>query len=337
VTKCRPTIWPRSTPPGSTFELLDIDHVATGPWIRNTLKADKAEDRDHALADIYRVMRPGEPPTRETAEALFAGLFFDADRYDLSAVGRVKLNMRLGLNVEDTVTTLETNDIMAVVKELVNLKDGKGEVDDIDNLGNRRVRSVGELLENQYRVGLLRMERAVKERMSSVDVSTVMPNDLINAKPAVAAVREFFGSSQLSQFMDQTNPLSEVTHKRRVSALGPGGLTRERAGFEVRDVHPTHYGRICPIETPEGPNIGLINSLSTFARVNKYGFIETPYRRVIDGKVTKDVVYLSAMEEQKHTVAQASAETNGDGSFVEELVSARQNGEFVMAPRETSR
>jgi DNA-directed RNA polymerase subunit beta len=206
-------------------------------------------------------MRPGEPPTRETAEALFAGLFFDADRYDLSAVGRVKLNMRLGLDVEDTVTTLETNDIMAVVKELVNLKDGKGEVDDIDNLGNRRVRSVGELLENQYRVGLLRMERAVKERMSSVDVSTVMPNDLINAKPAVAAVREFFGSSQLSQFMDQTNPLSEVTHKRRVSALGPGGLTRERAGFEVRDVHPTHYGRICPIETPEGPNIGLINSL----------------------------------------------------------------------------
>ncbi|HWU01692.1 MAG TPA: DNA-directed RNA polymerase subunit beta [Novosphingobium sp.] len=315
--------------------LLDIDHVSTGPWIRNTLKADKAADRDHALADIYRVMRPGEPPTRETAEALFAGLFFDADRYDLSAVGRVKLNMRLALECEDTITTLRTDDIMAVVKELVNLKDGKGEVDDIDNLGNRRVRSVGELLENQYRVGLLRMERAVKERMSSVDVSTVMPNDLINAKPAVAAVREFFGSSQLSQFMDQTNPLSEVTHKRRVSALGPGGLTRERAGFEVRDVHPTHYGRICPIETPEGPNIGLINSLSTFARVNKYGFIETPYRRVIDGKVTKDVVYLSAMEEQKHTVAQASAETNADGSFVEELVSARQNGEFVMAPRET--
>jgi DNA-directed RNA polymerase subunit beta len=316
------------------FELLDIDHVSTGPWIRNTLKADKAEDRDHALADIYRVMRPGEPPTRETAEALFAGLFFDADRYDLSAVGRVKLNMRLGLNVEDTVTTLETNDILAVVKELVNLKDGKGEVDDIDNLGNRRVRSVGELLENQYRVGLLRMERAVKERMSSVDVSTVMPNDLINAKPAVAAVREFFGSSQLSQFMDQTNPLSEVTHKRRVSALGPGGLTRERAGFEVRDVHPTHYGRICPIETPEGPNIGLINSLDLCA-CEQVRFHRNPYRKVIDGKVTGDVVYLSAMEEQKHTVAQASAETNADGSFVEELVSARQNGEFVMAPRET--
>ena len=317
-----------------TLELLDIDHISVGPWIRNTLAADKAQDRDHALADIYRVMRPGEPPTRETAEALFAGLFFDADRYDLSAVGRVKLNMRLGLDAEDTITTLRTEDILAVVKELVNLKDGKGEVDDIDNLGNRRVRSVGELLENQYRVGLLRMERAVKERMSSVDVSTVMPNDLINAKPAVAAVREFFGSSQLSQFMDQTNPLSEVTHKRRVSALGPGGLTRERAGFEVRDVHPTHYGRICPIETPEGPNIGLINSLSTFARVNKYGFIETPYRKVLDGKVSGEVVYLSAMEEQKHVVAQASAELTADGSFVDDLVSARDSGEFVMSPRE---
>ncbi|MBN8937807.1 MAG: DNA-directed RNA polymerase subunit beta, partial [Rhizobiales bacterium] len=289
-------------------ELLDIDHVNTGPWIRNTLQVDKAENRDEGLEAIYKVMRPGEPPTKETAEALFEGLFFDPDRYDLSAVGRVKLNMRLGLDAEDTVTTLRSDDILAVVKELVDLKDGKGEVDDIDNLGNRRVRSVGELLENQYRVGLLRMERAVKERMSSVDVSTVMPNDLINAKPAVAAVREFFGSSQLSQFMDQTNPLSEVTHKRRVSALGPGGLTRERAGFEVRDVHPTHYGRICPIETPEGPNIGLINSLASFSRVNKYGFIETPYRKVADGKVTDEVVYLSAMEEQKHAVAQASAE-----------------------------
>ncbi|GAA4780180.1 DNA-directed RNA polymerase subunit beta [Stakelama sediminis] len=317
------------------IDLLDIDHVSTGPWIRNTLKADKAEERQQALSDIYRVMRPGEPPTLETAEALFAGLFFDPERYDLSAVGRVKLNMRLDLDAEDTVTTLRTEDILAVVKTLVDLKDGKGEVDDIDNLGNRRVRSVGELLENQYRVGLLRMERAVKERMSSVDVSTVMPNDLINAKPAVAAVREFFGSSQLSQFMDQTNPLSEVTHKRRVSALGPGGLTRERAGFEVRDVHPTHYGRICPIETPEGPNIGLINSLATFSRVNKYGFIETPYRKIIDGKVTNDVVYLSAMEEQKHTIAQANAELNDDGSFVEEIVSARQGGEFLMAMRDT--
>ena len=314
--------------------LLDIDHVNTGAWMRNTLKADKAENREEGLEAIYKVMRPGEPPTKETAEALFEGLFFDSDRYDLSAVGRVKMNMRLGLDAEDTVTTLRREDILAVVKELVNLKDGKGEVDDIDNLGNRRVRSVGELLENQYRVGLLRMERAVKERMSSVDVSTVMPNDLINAKPAVAAVREFFGSSQLSQFMDQTNPLSEVTHKRRVSALGPGGLTRERAGFEVRDVHPTHYGRICPIETPEGPNIGLINSLSTFARVNKYGFIETPYRIVTDHKVTGEVRYLSAMEEQKHTVAQASAELNGEGGFAEELVSTRQNGEFALTPPE---
>jgi len=317
------------------IELLDIDHVATGAWIRNTLKADKSEDRDSALSDIYRVMRPGEPPTRETADALFAGLFFDPERYDLSAVGRVKLNMRLDLDVEDTVTTLRKEDIVAVVKTLVDLKDGKGEIDDIDNLGNRRVRSVGELLENQYRVGLLRMERAVKERMSSVDVSTVMPNDLINAKPAVAAVREFFGSSQLSQFMDQTNPLSEVTHKRRVSALGPGGLTRERAGFEVRDVHPTHYGRICPIETPEGPNIGLINSLASFSRVNKYGFIETPYRRVVDGKVTDEVVYLSAMEEAKHTIAQANAELNEDRTFGEDIVSSRRAGEFLMAPRDT--
>ncbi|MDQ0252211.1 DNA-directed RNA polymerase subunit beta [Sphingomonas kyeonggiensis] len=316
-------------------ELLDIDHISTGPWIRNTLAADKAEERQQALADIYRVMRPGEPPTLETAESLFAGLFFDPERYDLSAVGRVKLNMRLDLDAEDTVTTLRTEDILAVVKTLVDLKDGKGEVDDIDNLGNRRVRSVGELLENQYRVGLLRMERAVKERMSSVDVSTVMPNDLINAKPAVAAVREFFGSSQLSQFMDQTNPLSEVTHKRRVSALGPGGLTRERAGFEVRDVHPTHYGRICPIETPEGPNIGLINSLASFSRVNKYGFIETPYRKVNNGQVTNDVVYLSAMEEAKHTIAQASAEVDADHRFTEDLISARQAGEFLMALPET--
>jgi DNA-directed RNA polymerase subunit beta len=317
------------------LELLDIDYINTGPWIRNTLKADKSEDGDSALADIYRVMRPGEPPTRETADALFYGLFFDPERYDLSAVGRVKINMRLGLDAEDTVTTLRREDILAVVQELVNLKDGKGEIDDIDNLANRRVRSVGELLENQYRVGLLRMERAVKERMSSVDVSTVMPNDLINAKPAVAAVREFFGSSQLSQFMDQTNPLSEVTHKRRVSALGPGGLTRERAGFEVRDVHPTHYGRICPIETPEGPNIGLINSLASFSRVNKYGFIETPYRKVVDNKVTNEVVYLSAMEEAKHTIAQANAELSKDGRFVEDIVSCRRNGDFLMAPRDS--
>ncbi|WP_439547007.1 DNA-directed RNA polymerase subunit beta [Sandarakinorhabdus sp.] len=317
----------------TSIELLDIDHVQVGPWIRNTLMADKVEERDHALAEIYRVMRPGEPPTRETAEAMFAGLFFDPDRYDLSAVGRVKMNMRLNLDCPDDVTILRREDIATVVKTLVELKDGKGEIDDIDNLGNRRVRSVGELLENQYRVGLLRMERAVKERMSSVDIDTVMPNDLINAKPAVAAVREFFGSSQLSQFMDQTNPLSEVTHKRRVSALGPGGLTRERAGFEVRDVHPTHYGRICPIETPEGPNIGLINSLATFSRVNKYGFIETPYRKVVDTQLTDEVVYLSAMEEARHTIAQANVGIDADGRFVDELVSSREAGEFLMAPK----
>ena len=251
---------------------------------------DKNETREDALFDIYRVMRPGEPPTVETAEAMFKSLFFDAERYDLSAVGRVKMNMRLDLNAEDTVRVLRKEDILAVIKTLVELRDGKGEIDDIDNLGNRRVRSVGELMENQYRIGLLRMERAIKERMSSVEIGNVMPQDLINAKPAAAAVREFFGSSQLSQFMDQTNPLSEITHKRRLSALGPGGLTRERAGFEVRDVHPTHYGRICPIETPEGPNIGLINSLATFARVNKYGFIESPYRKVKDGRVTEEVV-----------------------------------------------
>ena len=316
------------------IDVLDIDHQSVGPWLRNTINADKVQDRDHALAEIYRVMRPGEPPTRETAESLFAGLFFDPERYDLSAVGRVKMNMRLDLDCPDDVAILRKEDILEIVRTILALKDGKGEIDDIDNLGNRRVRSVGELLENQYRVGLLRMERAVRERMSSVDIDTTMPNDLINAKPAVAAVREFFGSSQLSQFMDQTNPLSEVTHKRRVSALGPGGLTRERAGFEVRDVHPTHYGRICPIETPEGPNIGLINSLATFSRVNKYGFIETPYRRVVDGKVTDEVIYLSAMEEAKHTIGQANAGLDANGGFVEELVSAREAGEFLMAPRE---
>jgi DNA-directed RNA polymerase subunit beta len=317
----------------SEIPVLDIDHVNVGPYIRNTLAVDKASSREDALFDIYRVMRPGEPPTLETAEAMFHSLFFDAERYDLSAVGRVKMNMRLDLDAEDTVRTLRREDMIAVVKALVDLRDGKGEVDDIDHLGNRRVRSVGELMENQYRLGLLRMERAIKERMSSVDIDTVMPQDLINAKPAAAAVREFFGSSQLSQFMDQTNPLSEVTHKRRLSALGPGGLTRERAGFEVRDVHPTHYGRICPIETPEGPNIGLINSLATFARVNKYGFIETPFRRVRDGKVTAEVVYLSAMEEAKYNVAQANAAIDKGGKLTEDLVVCRRAGEvIVVAP-----
>jgi len=317
----------------TSFPILDIDHVNVGPYIRNTLAADKNESRQDALFDIYRVMRPGEPPTMETAEAMFHSLFFDSERYDLSAVGRVKMNMRLGLDADDTVRVVRKDDIIEVVRTLIDLRDGKGEVDDIDNLGNRRVRSVGELMENQYRVGLLRMERAIKERMSSIDIDTVMPQDLINAKPAAAAVREFFGSSQLSQFMDQTNPLSEITHKRRLSALGPGGLTRERAGFEVRDVHPTHYGRICPIETPEGPNIGLINSLATFARVNKYGFIESPYRKVVDGKVTDEVVYLSAMEEAKHHVAQANAEIGDNGELTSEFVIARHAGDVMMAPR----
>src|SRR4051794_25785517 len=313
--------------------LLDIDHVNVGAYIRNTLVVDKNMTREDALFDIYRVMRPGEPPTVDTAEAMFQSLFFDSERYDLSAVGRVKMNMRLELNAPDTMRVLRKDDIVAVIRTLVDLRDGKGEIDDIDNLGNRRVRSVGELLENQYRVGLLRMERAIKERMSSVDIDTVMPHDLINAKPAAAAVREFFGSSQLSQFMDQTNPLSEITHKRRLSALGPGGLTRERAGFEVRDVHPTHYGRICPIETPEGPNIGLINSLATHAVVNKYGFIESPYRRVKDGKITDEVVYMSAMEEAKHVIAQANIQLF-KGEIVEDLVPGRVNGDPSLLPKD---
>ena len=315
----------------NTLELLDIDYVNTGPWIRNTLKADKAEDGDQALADIYRVMRPGEPPTRETADALFYGLFFDPERYDLSAVGRVKLNMRLGLDAEDTVTTLRKEDILAVVQELVNLKDGKGEIDDIDNLANRRVRSVGELLENQFRLGLVRMERSIKERMNLLDMETVLPHDLINAKPVVAAVKEFFSSSQLSQFMDQTNPLAEITHKRRLSALGPGGLTRERAGFEVRDVHPSHYSRICPIETPEGPNIGLITSLATYARINKFGFIEAPYRKVLKGRVTDEIEFLSAIEGDKYIIAQANSKVDTSGRLVSGAISARAAGDFVTA------
>src|SRR5271167_3774127 len=355
--------------------ILDIDHVTVGPYIRNTLAIDKNATREDALIDIYRVMRPGEPPTLETAEALFRSLFSDPERYDLSAVGRVKMNSRLMLDTDDSVRILRKADILAILKVLVELKDVRGEIDDIDHLGNRRVRSVGELMENQYRVGLLRMERAIRERMSSVEIDTVMPHDLINAKPAAAAVREFFGSSQLSQFMDQTNPLSEITHKRRLSALGPGGLTRERAGFEVRDVHPTHYGRICPIETPEGPNIGLISSLSCFARINEYGFIESPYRRVKDGKVLDFVsvtnagesslrqgdhleiteanklndqlrkdkkrtmeiepfsFYLSAWEEDRHTIAQANIELDPKGSIVQNVVDARRQGNFVLVPK----
>jgi len=385
---------------------LAIDHIHVGAYIRNTLLADKTSTREEALVDIYRVLRPGEPPTLETAEKLFYDLFLargrlipdtveahakpkargkplaalkrevvttlwvidqvdgwslvlvpteqrdpaierpvwipsdalewlGSDRYDLSAVGRVKMNSRLNLTGDDTLRVLRMQDILATVKALVELKDGKGEIDDIDHLGNRRVRSVGELMENQYRIGLLRMERAIRERMSSVEIDTVMPHDLINAKPAAAAVREFFGSSQLSQFMDQTNPLAEITHKRRLSALGPGGLTRERAGFEVRDVHPSHYGRICPIETPEGPNIGLINSLATYARVNPYGFIETPYRRMVKGRVTDEVVYLSAMDEGRYTIAPANATLDKHGAFTQPLVSCRRKGEFIMAPPET--
>ena len=313
------------------LKVLSIDS-SVGPWMRNTLALDKNSSREEALIDIYRVMRPGEPPAQETAEVLFNGLFFDEERYDLSAVGRVKMSARLNLEIDDSLRVLRKVDILSIIQELISLKDGHGEIDDIDHLGNRRVRSVGELLENQYRVGLSRMERAIKERMSSAnEIENLMPQDLINAKPAAASLREFFGSSQLSQFMDQTNPLSEITHKRRVSALGPGGLTRERAGFEVRDVHPTHYGRICPIETPEGPNIGLINSLATFAQVNQYGFIETPYRKVQDGKVTDDVLYVSAIEEGKYTIAQANAELDESNNFTGELLPVRKSGDIGLA------
>lgn len=316
------------------IKVLYIDNVNVGPYIRNTLEADRNHNREEALLDIYRVMRPGEPPTYETADQLFRSLFFDNDRYDLSSVGRVKMNVALDISFEDapdTYRTLRKDDILRIVKRLVELRDGKGEVDDIDHLGNRRVRSVGELMENQYRMGLLRMERAIRERMSSESLNNVKPQDLVNAKPIASVIREFFGSSQLSQFMDQNNPLSEITHKRRLSALGSGGLSRDRAGFEVRDVHPTHYGRICPIETPEGPNIGLINSLSTYARINKYGFIECPYRKVVNGVVTNEVVYLSANEEGKFKIAEANAKVKDDGHFENDLIACRKAGEFEFA------
>lgn len=313
-----------------SVETLFIDGLNVGPYIRNTLAADKNKSRQEALFDIYRVMRPGEPATYEAADALFHQLFFDSERYDLSAVGRVKMNASLDVSFDeapDTVRILRKDDILRIIKKLVAIRDGKGEVDDIDHLGNRRVRSVGELMENQYRMGLLRMERAIKEKMSAEILNNVKPQDLVNAKPIASVIREFFGSSQLSQFMDQNNPLSEITHKRRLSALGPGGLSRDRAGFEVRDVHPTHYGRICPIESPEGPNIGLINSLSTYARVNKYGFIECPYRKVVDGVVTSDVVYLSADDEGKVVIAEANAKVDDNGHFVNDLVTCRRGGE----------
>jgi len=335
------------------FKVLFIDNINVGSFLRDTLLMDKmlltTEEREQAakegksekemeiekaMLEIYRRLRPGEPPTIETAASLFHNLFFNPERYDLSRVGRLKINHKLGTEEPLDCKTLTKEDIIAIVRYLISLRNGKGMVDDIDHLGNRRVRTVGELVENQYRIGLVRMEKSIRERMSLQEIETAMPHDLINSKPVAAAIKEFFGSSQLSQFMDQTNPLSEITHKRRLSALGPGGLTRERAGFEVRDVHPTHYGRICPIETPEGPNIGLISSLSTYARVNEFGFVETPYRVVKDGKVTSEIRYLYAMDEDGKTIAQANAPLNEKGEFINELVSARNTGDFLMTSPE---
>ena len=312
------------------IKVLNIDHVNIGAALRNTIHVDLNLNREEALIDIYKNIRPGEPPTLEAAEKVFHNYFFNPERYDLSKVGRYKLNNRSELNINETVNVLTPDDILKIAKHLLFLNDTKGKKDDIDHLGNRRVRSVGELIENQYRIGLVRMERAIKERMSSIDILTATAQDLINSKPAVAILREFFGTSQLSQFMDQTNPLSEITHKRRVSSLGPGGLTRERAGFEVRDVHPTHYGRICPVETPEGPNIGLINSLATYSRINNYGLIESPYRKVINEKVSDEIVFLAADEEQKYTIAQANTKIDSNGKIIELLVSAREGGEFLI-------
>ena len=315
----------------SKFQTIYVNDLDHGAFISQTLRIDETPDEYAARVAIYRMMRPGEPPTEDAVRTLFEGLFFSEERYDLSAVGRMKFNRRIGRDELTGTGTLSNEDIIAVMKILVELRNGRGEIDDIDHLGNRRVRSVGELAENQFRAGLVRVERAVKERLSQAESENLMPHDLINAKPVSASIKEFFGSSQLSQFMDQTNPLSEITHKRRVSALGPGGLTRERAGFEVRDVHPTHYGRVCPIETPEGPNIGLINSLALFAQVNSYGFIETPYRKVANGKVTNDIEYLSAIEESKYVIAQANAELDGKGKFTDELVSCRFKNEFTLS------
>ncbi|MCH9754031.1 MAG: DNA-directed RNA polymerase subunit beta [Alphaproteobacteria bacterium] len=314
-----------------SIEVLDINHYNTGPYIRNTLKIDKNATKEEALIDIFRVVRPGEPTTFEAAEALFESLFFDSNRYDLSVVGRIKLNAKMGLKTPEEHTTLKKEDIINIIQYLVNLKDGVGEIDDIDHLGNRRIRSVGELVENQFRLAFVRLERTIIERMASMDVDTIMPNDLINSKLLANVIKEFFGTSQFSQFMDQTNPLSEITHKRRLSALGPGGLTRDRAGMDVRDVHTSHYGRVCPIETPEGQNIGLINSLASFAQVNQHGFIESPYRKVVKGKVTNEVVYLSAVEEKDFVIAQANANINSKGDFSDSLVSSRRSGEFILS------
>ncbi|MFM7226597.1 MAG: DNA-directed RNA polymerase subunit beta, partial [Betaproteobacteria bacterium] len=318
----------------ASIQTLYTNDLDQGAYISHTLRTDDTADQMAARVAIYRMMRPGEPPTEDSVEALFNGLFYNEDRYDLSAVGRMKFNRRIGREELTGTMTLSNEDILAVIKILVELRNGRGEVDDIDHLGNRRVRCVGELAENQFRAGLVRVERAVKERLGQAEADNLMPHDLINSKPISAAIREFFGSSQLSQFMDQTNPLSEITHKRRVSALGPGGLTRERAGFEVRDVHPTHYGRVCPIETPEGPNIGLINSLALYARLNEYGFLETPYRKVIDGKVTDQIDYLSAIEEGRYIIAQANATIDAKGKLSDELVSAREAGETILVSPE---
>ena len=316
----------------NTLTIADVDPINKGSYLIDTLNIDKNNSKEEAINDIYKVLRPGEPPSFEVANEIFNKLFFTSERYDLSDVGRVKINSKLHLQCSDTITILRNEDIVAIIKHMLDLRDGKGEVDDIDHLGNRRVRSVGELVENQFRIGILRMERVIKEKMSTLlEVESAMPQDLINPRPISAAMKDFFATSQLSQFMDQTNPLSEITHKRRVSALGPGGLTRERAGFEVRDVHPTHYGRICPIETPEGPNIGLINSLATYSRINKYGFIESPYRKVVDGKVTDKIEYLSAVEEEKYTIAQANSPINENGNFIEELLSCRKSPNFILA------
>ena len=319
----------------ANIRTLYVNDLDRGPYISNTLRIDPSTTRLEALVEIYRMMRPGEPPTKEAAENLFQNLFFNSDRYDLSAVGRMKFNRRVGRDTSEGSGVLDNDDILDVLKTLIEIRNGYGTVDDIDHLGNRRVRSVGEMAENAFRVGLVRVERAVKERLTQAETEGLMPQEMINAKPVAAAVKEFFGSSQLSQFMDQNNPLSEVTHKRRVSALGPGGLTRERAGFEVRDVHPTHYGRVCPIETPEGPNIGLINSLAVYARTNEYGFLETPYRKVIDGKATTEIQYLSAIEESQFVIAQANAELDKTGKFVEDLVSVRHKNEFSLADPST--
>ena len=319
----------------TSFDTIYTNDLDCGSFVSDTIKVDSTNNRLEALVEIYRMMRPGEPPTKEAAENLFTNLFFSSERYDLSSVGRMKFNRRLGRDEELGEGVLSNHDIIDVMKCLINIRNGKDNVDDIDHLGNRRVRSVGEMAENAFRLGLIRVERAVRERLSLAESEGLLPQDLINAKPVAAAVKEYFGSAQLSQFMDQNNPLSEVTHKRRVSALGPGGLTRERAGFEVRDVHPTHYGRVCPIETPEGPNIGLINSLATYARTNSYGFLESPYRKVSDGKVTDEIEYLSAIIESDYVIAQASSQLDSKGELVEDLVDVRFQGEFTKMPRES--